>query len=127
MDILKLAGFGVAAMILIMIVSENHKPTANILRLLTITLMLLVIVPQLGSVFDVIYTLADKISLQHSYLLIIFKVIGIAYIAEFAYHICKDGGEEAIGNKIQLAGKVMILVLAAPIALALIDLITQLL
>ncbi|MGL4345723.1 MAG: stage III sporulation protein AD [Cellulosilyticaceae bacterium] len=127
MEILKLVGFGLAAMVMIMLMGEQNKTVAVIMRLLASVLMLMIIVPQLQVVFDVIYKLADKVSLSEGYLSILFKVIGIAYVAEFAYQICKDGGEEAIASKIQLAGKVMILVLAAPIALALIDLITGLL
>lgn len=127
MEIFKIVAFGLAAMILIMFTGEHNKMIAGLMRLLACLLMLLVIVPQLQVVFNVIFELADKISMQSGYLSILFKVIGIAYISEFAYQVCKDGGEEAIGSKIQFAGKVMILVLAAPIALALIDLITQLL
>jgi stage III sporulation protein AD len=65
--------------------------------------------------------------MDSAYLDIIFKIIGIAYLAEFGYQLCKDAGEEAIGSKIQFAGKVMIFVISSPIILALVELITELL
>ncbi len=65
--------------------------------------------------------------MEGAYLTIIFKIIGIAYISEFGYQLCKDAGEDGIGSKIQLAAKVMIFVVAAPVILALMELITQLL
>jgi len=55
----------------------------------------------------------------------ILKIIGIAYIAEFGAEVCKDAGEGAIASKIELAGKVIIIVLAAPIITSLLDLIVE--
>ena len=43
------------------------------------------------------------------------KIIGIAYIAEFGAQITKDAGQGAIASKIELAGKILILVMAIPI------------
>ncbi|MGQ0512778.1 SpoIIIAC/SpoIIIAD family protein, partial [Bacillus sp. D-CC] len=42
-------------------------------------------------------------------------IIGIAYIAEFGAQITKDAGQGAIASKIELAGKILILVMAIPI------------
>ncbi len=43
------------------------------------------------------------------------KIIGIAYVAEFGAQIVRDAGQESIASKIELAGKIFILVLAIPI------------
>lgn len=51
----------------------------------------------------------------------ILKVIGIAYIAEFAAQITKDAGQGAIASKIELAGKILILAMAIPILTVLIE------
>lgn len=56
----------------------------------------------------------------------ILKIIGIAYIAEFAAQITKDAGQGAIASKIELAGKVLILAMAIPILSVLIETIIQL-
>lgn len=126
MDIIKLTGFALAAVILALFVGENHKTAGNLIRIFACTLLLILILPQLGVIFSIITDLSTKMSLEDTYLKIIFKIVGIAYIAEFGYQLCKDAGESAIASKVQLAGKVLILVLASPIILALIELITQL-
>lgn len=56
----------------------------------------------------------------------IMKIIGIAYIAEFAAQITKDAGQGAIASKIELAGKILILAMAIPILTVLIETILQL-
>ncbi|MGL4799636.1 MAG: stage III sporulation protein AD [Cellulosilyticaceae bacterium] len=126
MELLRLVGFSLGVVFLIIFVSDQNKTYGGLIRVLGAVALLLFIVPQLNSVFQIILDLADKIKLSDTYLMIVLKIIGVAYLAEFGYQLCKDAGEEAIGSKLQLAGKIMILVLAAPIAMALIELITQL-
>lgn len=56
----------------------------------------------------------------------ILKIIGIAYIAEFASQITKDAGQAAIASKIEMAGKILILAMAIPILTVLIETIIAL-
>jgi stage III sporulation protein AD len=56
----------------------------------------------------------------------ILKIIGIAYIAEFAAQITKDAGQGAIASKIELGGKILILAMAIPILTVMIETIIQL-
>ena len=39
---------------------------------------------------------------------VIVKIVGISYISEFASDICRDSGYAAIGNQIQIFGKLSI-------------------
>ncbi len=55
------------------------------------------------------------------YLSTILKIIGIAYIAEFASQITKDAGQAAISSKIEFSGKIIILAMAIPIITAIIE------
>jgi stage III sporulation protein AD len=57
----------------------------------------------------------------------ILKIIGIAYIAEFGAQITKDAGQGAIASKIELAGKILIMVMAIPILTVIIETIIRLL
>lgn len=129
MDIFKIVIFSVISALLIVTVNQNSggKIYGDIIRLVATTILMIFIVTQLGTVFEVVKELAAKINMDNTYLGIVLKVVGIAYIAEFGYQLCEDAGEKAIGSKIQFAGKVMIFVIAAPVILALIELITDLL
>ena len=129
MDILKLVGFGLTATLLIGLVSYHDgysKMYGNLIRIVVVTILMILIVSQLDSVFMVVRDLANKMNMDNTYLNIVLKVVGIAYLAEFGAQLCEDAGEKAIGSKVQLAGKVMIFVMASPVILALIELITDL-
>ena len=49
------------------------------------------------------------------FLEVILKTTGIAILIEYAVSICKDAGENAIANKIDFAGKTIIISLTIPI------------
>jgi stage III sporulation protein AD len=59
--------------------------------------------------------------LNGAYVATVLKIIGIAYIAEFSIQIAKDAGQNALAGKIELAGKILILVMAIPILTAIIE------
>ncbi|MGL6174361.1 MAG: stage III sporulation protein AD [Cellulosilyticaceae bacterium] len=126
MNILQLVAFAMLAIMVIRVLIPISGNFQIYIRILVGLMITIVACSQLDIIFNIIKDLAFKIKMEGTYLMIIFKIIGIAYIAEFGYQLCKDAGEEGIGNKIQFAAKVMIFVVAAPIILALIELITQL-
>ncbi len=126
---MKLVGFGLVATLLIGLVSYYDgysKMYGNLIRIAVVTIFMSIIVSQLDGVFTVVKDLAVKMNMDNTYLNIVLKVVGIAYLAEFGAQLCEDAGEKAIGSKIQLAGKVMIFVIASPVILALVELITDL-
>lgn len=59
------------------------------------------------------------------YLGILVKVMGIAYLSEFASGICKDGGMNGPAKQIEIFGKVAILISGLPIVLSVLDLIQE--
>ncbi|MBC7960032.1 MAG: stage III sporulation protein AD [Vallitaleaceae bacterium] len=77
--------------------------------------------------FKTIVDLLNKINgfmnVDDVYMKILLQILGIAFITEFGATICKDAGQKAIASNIELAGKIIILVVAAPIILAIINLV----
>ena len=73
MDIMKLTGFALAAVILTLFVGENHKTAGNLKRIFACSLLLILILPQLQVIFSIINDLSTKMSLDDTYLKIIFK------------------------------------------------------
>ena len=75
---------------------------------------------------DTVKNAAASYGLNSDYIMLIFKVVGIAYIIQLAAQICTDAGESAIASKVELAGRVMILLAAAPTAFSILDMILEL-
>ena len=64
---------------------------------------------------------------QVSYIEIILKILAIAYLASFCSEICNDAGAGSLASKVEFSAKIMILVLAIPILMAVLDSILQIL
>ncbi|HHX50103.1 MAG TPA: stage III sporulation protein AD, partial [Clostridia bacterium] len=71
--------------------------------------------------------LSHRAQVNQFYLATIMKIIGIAYIAEFGAQVCRDAGETAIASRVEFAAKVLVMVLAIPILVAILETIIRLL
>lgn len=78
-------------------------------------------VSKMQTIFDAIRRVQDMIQVNPIYLTTLLKMTGITYIAEFSSGICKDAGYGAIGNQIEIFGKLSILAVSMPILLALLE------
>lgn len=126
MDIFQIAIIGIVATLLIVLIKKYNPEYQIFIAVVTGVIILFVIYSYLGPILQSFQSLWSKTDIDNSYFQIILKVIVIAYITEFGAQICKDAGENSIGMKIELAGKVIIVYLSVPIVLSLIDFIINL-
>jgi stage III sporulation protein AD len=123
--ILQIVGIGVTAAILIVIL-KTQKPEIGIqASVIAGIAIFLIVAGKLASVINLLSSYTKRINIDTVYMTTLMKVIGIAYITEFGAEVCKDAGETAIASKIELAGKVVLIVIAAPIITSLLDLIIK--
>ncbi|HLR80700.1 MAG TPA: stage III sporulation protein AD [Bacillota bacterium] len=121
MNILQIVTFCIVATIIYIVLKELSAPIAFFIVLITGIVIFLAIIEQIGVIFQLIHTLGKKASIQDMYVETILKIIGIAYITELAANITKDAGLSSVASKIELAGKISILVLSIPIISAVIE------
>ncbi|MDY0396473.1 stage III sporulation protein AD [Virgibacillus halophilus] len=121
MGIIQIVLFGIIASILFILLKDIKGPFAFFIVLITGIVIFLAVIKQLGQIFDLIETLGKKASIDGMYIETILKIIGIAYITELGANITKDAGLGAVASKIELAGKIFILLLAVPIITAVIE------
>ena len=84
-------------------------------------LLLYLGVKKMSGIVDVINRFTNYISVDSTYIVILLKMLGIAYIAEFTANLSKDAGYHSIASQIELIGKLSILLISAPILEALLD------
>ncbi len=126
MTIFKVVGFGIIAISLIIILKQEKPEIALICLVASSVLMLIFIFDDLKNVIVLIDKLITTSNIDSDFLKIILKVIGISYLVEFGKDICKDAGESAIANKMELAGKVIIISLSIPVITSLLDIVSDL-
>ncbi|SDK55676.1 stage III sporulation protein AD [Sediminibacillus albus] len=121
MEIFQIVSLGVVASLLFILLKDQKSSLAFILILITGIFIFLSVIQQIAEVFSLISNLGKKASINGIYIETILKIIGIAYIADFGAHITRDAGLSSVAAKIELAGKIFILVLAVPILTAVIE------
>ncbi|MBR1883589.1 MAG: stage III sporulation protein AD [Clostridia bacterium] len=125
MEILKIVGFALIALLLIITLGEQRKDIAVILSILAGTFILLFCVSKIQPVIELLNKLSEKSGINKEFFGVILKVTIIAYIVEIARSLCEDSKQHALGEKIELAGKVIIISISIPIITSLISLISD--
>jgi stage III sporulation protein AD len=126
MDILQIVGLGLVATFLTLIVKEQKPIFALVLATVTGIIIFLYLIGKIAEVIAVLERMAVQANVNLVYLETVLKIIGIAYVAEFGAQVTRDAGQGAIASKIELAGKVLILVMAIPIITVIIETIIHL-
>ena len=127
MEILKIIGVGLLVSIIAVIVKQIKSEFYIIVLLVGGVIIFLMLVEQLKVIIDYFLNIFSKTNLDYSMFITVLKVLGIAYLTEFAHSICVDTGNASIGEKLVLAGKIVIVCLALPIITNLLNIITELL
>ena len=78
-------------------------------------------------VVEIFKKIINDTGINDEQIIILLKIMGISYIAEFVSDIAKDSGYSALSNQIQIYGKITILVVSVPILESLINCINGLL
>jgi stage III sporulation protein AD len=127
MEIFQIVGIGLIATILIVVIKQTKPEYAILISIVAGVIIFSMLLSKLVYVIDTISSLSSRADVNISYFNTILKIIGMAYIVEFASQISRDAGQDSIALKIELGGKILIMVLAIPILLALMDLIIKIL
>lgn len=127
MEILQIVGFGIIAAILAVTIKQEKPEMAIYISITAGLFILFIILGKLPPVIRVMENMMNKVQLGDIHLSTLLKIIGIAYITEFGVQICKDTGEGAIASKIEIGGKILIMVMSLPILIALMEIILKIL
>ena len=103
-----------------LILNEQKPAFAFLLVVFVGIAIFLLLIGKIQQIIETIERLAVNANLNIVYVTTILKIIGIAYIAEFGVQIARDAGQGSLASKIELAGKILILVMAIPIITAII-------
>ncbi len=125
MDILKIVAFGIVTVIIITTLRTLKPEIAIQASVVAGIIIFILVIGKLAPVIDLIKIYSGRANIDIQYVPALLKIIGIAYIAEFGAEICRDAGENAIASKIELAGKVLIAIMAIPIITSLLELVIK--
>ena len=127
MEILKVVSFALAALFIFVLLGERKKELAVLISIIAGAIIFLALIDKLSDIISFIGTIADKANIDTVYIGIVLKILALAYLSTFCSDICKDAGATSIASKVEFAGKILILALAIPILMAVLNSILQIL
>ncbi len=106
---------------------KKDMPMFALLSALAAVLLILwQLLQPLGEIQDLLLSIAQAAGVENEFIQIVLKCVATAYLTHFSAQLCKDTGEQAIGQKVELAGKILILSAAVPILQEVLSVITTL-
>ena len=87
-EMLKAAGFAIAGALIACVLKTAHRES---------------------SASQTLQAFALQAGLENGQLALIFKLIAMAYVTEFAVQACRDAGEEGLAAKAGLCGKILLM------------------
>jgi|SRR5690606_28987364 stage III sporulation protein AD len=127
LEIIQVVGLGLIATFLILVIKEQKPVFAFLLATFAGVVIFISLADKIAEVIRILEQLANRAGVKTMFLETVLKIIGIAYIAEFGAQVTRDAGQESIASKIEMAGKVLILVMAIPIVTMIIETIIKIL
>jgi len=116
--VFQISSIALIGAILAVVLKYKKPPMAMLLGIAVGVTIFLLVIGKVGAIIDILRQLSERADISSFYLGTLLKIIGIAYIADFIAQICRDAEQGAIAVKVELAAKVMVLVLAVPIVVA---------
>lgn len=112
---------------LVCAVINQYKPEYTMLAAIaTGIVILLLLVPDISLITEYLNEIVQVEKIDLSYGKTVVKALGICIITQLASDTCRDCGQSSIASKIELGGKVSVLVISIPIFVSLIETVQEL-
>ena len=122
MNILKICGFAILGILVIVLLRGFRPEFASIVGILVGAMLLVFSFTPLSSVLHSVTALAEQTGFS-IYASVILKSMGIGILAQTTADVCRDSGVGTIASKVELSAKVIILLLCMPLVQTLLELI----
>lgn len=123
---IKIAGIAVAALIFSVFLRRSNKTVSLLLVLFACAAVFFESLSYLGGIMDSLSRMSRGMGEAASYLKIMFKVLGVALLAQTVADLCRDSGESALAGQTETAAKILIVVMILPLLSAVTEVITGL-
>ncbi|MCD8090676.1 MAG: stage III sporulation protein AD [Clostridiales bacterium] len=126
MDIYKITAVGLIGAVLSVTLKKDCPQIAICITAITCILILGFVLPKLGAVTALLENIDNMMTGENGYVKLVLKIVAVAYISSFGAKLCRDFGESSVGDKIELGGKIIILIVSLPVITGLLDMLGEL-
>ena len=118
---LKLVVTAIAGVILIAILKNSSSSYAVIARIALVCLIILSIVPQMSEIINMLHRIEFNEYFSSEAISVMLKMFAILTVGAVASDICRDNGENAVANGVDLSVKILAISCGLPVFSAVIN------
>jgi len=122
-SVFKVVGIAFAAVVASLLLRTYRPELTAQIAVAAGALLLILTMDELRSMSAFLNALFERTGIETAYLSVLLKILGIAYLAQFAADLCRDAGEGAVAGKVEFTGRVMILALCLPVLASIFELV----
>lgn len=126
MEIARIAAVGIVAAVLAITLRRTNPEISLQVSLAAGIVILILSAEYLRDAVRFVREFAENLGGSFDALMLVLKVVGIAYICEFAVQALKDCGEGSIASKVELGGKLIMVAMTLPLFTEFIALVLKL-
>ena len=112
---IKIALFALVSLIIIVVLRQYHPEYALLTAVISGGLILIFLSLELASPLFTLIKMLNSYGVSNGLTSYILKALGICILTNFSVGLCTDFGQTSIAAKVEMAGKVAILILSLPI------------
>ena len=125
MNIFAVAVICIAAAFLAVLLKKYNPEYSMAVALIASLAVLALVIKEIIPIIGKVTSLFNSTDMAPQYAAILFKCLGVCVITQFAGDTCRDVGESALASKIELAGKIALVVAAFPLFEQLLGVVTS--
>lgn len=114
-DLFQVAVFCLTATLLAIVLRQYRPEYAVFVSLACSVLAVLYLLQGVSQVMEELGGLMENAMLPSGLIQVVIKCLGVCILTELAGQTCRDAGEQAIGAKVELAGKVTLVLVSLPL------------
>lgn len=126
MNLFAMIGLAIVATVVCILLKQYKPEFAMLVALGCGVLLFAMILVSLVPAFQSLSDLMQKASINSEYTKAIIKTLGVCYVTQLAADSCRDAGQTAIAGKVELAGRVFVVLLALPLFENLVEIVFSL-
>ena len=115
MNIAAIVGAGIIAAAISAVLKRFHGEFGLFVSIAASLLILLAVLGALDPLIRLINELSEQTGTDSMCVAVLMKALAVCMITQLAADSCRDSGEGAIASKIELAGKIAVLLTAVPL------------
>lgn len=120
------ATFAIITVSICLILKKTNPEFSILISIIASIAIFTIIAHNFSPLFNQINKFANKFNLNNMFINTMLKALGICYLTQIASQTCSDAGYSSMASKIEIAGKLTIVMLAIPMFSTLMETIEKL-